>query len=403
MRRSRHGDRSGENFFLTPLGIVFTTVVIDLVGFGIVIPILPLWAEDLGASAIEIGLLGTSYAAMQFLFAPVWGRLSDRYGRRPVILAALAGTVVSSLLVGLATSLAFLWVARILNGIAGASYSAAQAYVADITTREERAKGMGLIGAAFGIGFIIGPALGGLCALVDKRFPFFVAAAVAAINLLIAWKRLPEPERRRSTPSSRRELMRSAIRRPEIVAMLLITFIGTFAFVGMEQTFALFGERRFDFGFLETGLIFAYIGVVVAVVQGKGIGPLVARYGEWPVLIAGIVITAAGLGLMAITTNVWALLPVTALLAGSGLVFPTVTAIVSKLVSDDDQGGMLGLVASASGLARVAGPVTALALFDLDVPLPYIVGAVLFGVCLLIALGASRRSVRPSGAVSAPG
>ena len=385
-RRARGGRHGLGGFLISPIGIVFTTVVIDLVGFGIVIPILPLWAEELGASPTEIGALAASYAAMQFLFAPVWGRLSDRYGRRPVILVALAGTVVSSLLIGLAGSLLLLWIARILNGIAGASYSAAQAYVADVTGPDERARGMGLIGAAFGIGFILGPAIGGLCALVDKRFPFFVAAALTAANLALAWKRLPEPERKQSSSASRRELIRMAIGHAQIAPMLVITFLGTFAFVGMEQTFALLGERRFDFGLVETGLVFAYIGIVVAVVQGKAIGPLVSRHGERRVMLTGLLLTGAALGLLAITTELWALFPVAALLAASGLVFPTVTTLVSKAVSEADQGAMLGVVASVSGLARVFGPLAAGALFEVDVPLPYIVGAVLFGVCLVIGL-----------------
>ena len=174
MRSRRGRERGGHglgSFLISPLGIVFTTVVIDLIGFGIVIPILPIYAKDLGASPTMIGGLAASYALMQFLFAPVWGRLSDRYGRRPVILVALAGTVVSSLLIGFATALWFLWLARILNGIAGASYAAAQAYVADVTGPDDRARGMGLIGAAFGLGFVLGPAIGGLCALIRPARP----------------------------------------------------------------------------------------------------------------------------------------------------------------------------------------------------------------------------------------
>ena len=393
-RRSGHG-RGG--FFLSPLGIVFTTVVIDLIGFGIVIPILPIYAHDLGASPTVIGALASSYALMQFLFAPLWGRLSDRYGRRPIILVALAGSAISSLLIGFATSIAFLFVARILNGISGASYSAAQAYVADVTTPEERAKGMGLIGAAFGLGFVLGPAIGGLCAIVDPRFPFFVAAGVAALNLVLAWRRLPEPERRPAARSSQRELLRAAFRDGRIAPMIAITFLGTFAFVGMEQTFALLGEARFDFGLVETGLVFTYIGVIVVVVQGKVIGPLVARLGERRVMLTGLVLTGAALGLLAVTTHLWALFPVMALLAASGLVFPTVTSLVSKAVSDADQGGMLGLLASSSGIARVAGPLAAGAMFEFDVPLPYIVGAALFGVCLVIALrGPGRTALEPA-------
>jgi multidrug resistance protein len=394
MRSPRGRERGGRGlgpFLTSPLGIVFTTVVIDLVGFGIVVPILPIWAKDLGASPTQIGALAASYALMQFLFAPMWGRLSDRYGRRPVILVALAGTVVSSLLIGMATALWFLWLARILNGIAGASYAAAQAYVADVTGPEDRARGMGLIGAAFGLGFVLGPAIGGLCALIDPRAPFFVAAAVAAANLALAWRRLPEPERRPAATSSRRQLIRLALGHPQIAPMIAITFLGTFAFVGMEQTFALLCEHRFDFGLAATGLVFAYIGITVAVVQGKAIGPLVGRFGEQRVLVAGLFLTGLALGLLAITTDLWELFLVSALLAASGLVFPTVTTLVSRAVGDADQGAMLGVVASVSGLARVAGPLAAGAMFELSVPLPYLVGAGLFAVCLAIALRGPAR------------
>jgi multidrug resistance protein len=397
VRRGERGHGPG-GFLISPLGIVFTTVVIDLVGFGIVIPILPLYAEDLGASPTVIGALAASYALMQFVFAPVWGRLSDRYGRRPVILVALAGSAVSSLLIGLASALWFLFLARILNGIAGASYAAAQAYVADVTGPRDRARGMGLIGAAFGLGFVLGPAIGGLFALWDPRAPFFVAAALAAANLVLAWRRLPEPERRRSARVPTRLLVARAMHSPTIAPMLVITFLGTFAFVGMEQTFALLGERRFDFGLVETGLVFTYIGIVVAVVQGKAIGPLVARYGERQILLAGLVLTGLALALLAVTTRLWALFPVAALLAASGLVFPTVTSYISQAAGEDDQGAMLGIAASVGSLARIAGPLAAGALFEVGVPVPYLVGAALFAVCLLIAVRSpvAARALEPA-------
>ena len=386
-RSASGGSERRENFFLTPLGIVFTTVVIDLIGFGIVVPILPLWAEDLGASATVIGFLAASYSAMQFIFAPLLGRLSDRYGRRPVILISLLGSAVSSFMIGFANSIILLFVARILNGISGASYSTAQAYVADITTKENRARGMGLIGAAFGIGFIIGPALGGLCALVDKRLPFFVSGALALANMAIAWKRLPETDRRPAASGGRLAFLRRAIADRTVGPLVVITFLGTFAFTGMETTFSLLGRRRFDFDLTKASLIFAFIGIVAAVLQGKLIGPIVDRMGERRGMNLGIVLTAAALGLLAVTTNVVALFPVAALLAASGLVFPTVTALVSKASSDDEQGAMLGVLASASGLARAIGPVAAGALFDWAIPAPYLVGAGLFALCLLIGRG----------------
>lgn len=386
-RRSRPPREPGQpSFFLTPLGIVFTTVVIDLIGFGIVIPILPLWAEDLGASGTVVGMLTAVYSLMQFIFAPVLGRLSDTYGRRPVILMSLLGSAISYVVIGLAGSVAMLFVARILSGISGASYSTAQAYVADITTKETRARGMGLIGAAFGIGFIIGPGLGGLLSIIDHRVPFFVAAAIALANLLIAWRRLPEPERVRGATTPRRVLLARSLRDRAIAPMVFITFLGTFAFAGMETTFSLFGRHRFDFGLMEAGLVFAFIGIAAALVQGKAIGRLVDRYGERRVMMSGLVLTGLALGLLAVTTRLWMLFPVSAMLAASGLVFAPVTAIVSKASPDSDQGGVLGVLGSASGLARVAGPLAAGALFDWAVPAPYVVGAGLFALCAVIAL-----------------
>lgn len=391
------GQARRENFFLTPLGIVFTTVVIDLIGFGIVVPILPLWAEDLGASATVVGVLSASYSAMQFIFAPVLGRLSDRYGRRPVILLALLGSGLSSILIGLANSLLLLFVARILNGISGASYSTAQAYVADITTQEDRARGMGLIGAAFGIGFILGPAIGGLCALVDHRLPFFVSGALALVNLAIAWKRLPEPDRVPAERGKRLEFLRRALATRGIGPMIAVTFLGTFAFTGMETTFSLLGRRRFDFGLVEASMLFAFIGVAAAVLQGKFIGPLVTRFGEWTIMRTGLALTGLALGLLAVTTNVVALFPVAALLAASGLVFPTITALVSGATAPGDQGTMMGVIASASGLARATGPLAAGALFDWAVPAPYILGAALFAACLVIVAGSARPAQVASG------
>ena len=294
-RETPRGAR-GPSFLLSPLGIVFTTVVIDLIGFGIVLPILPLWAETFGASPTQIGLLTASYAVMQLIFAPVWGRLSDRYGRRPVIMASLAGSAVAALLIGVAGTLLVLFLARILQGVAGASYAAAQAYVADVTGPRDRARGMGMIGAAFGIGFMLGPALGALCSLVDRRLPFFVAAALAATNLLIAYRRLPESRRAGSpaAPAPRMGLLRRALSRRELGPLLAVSFIATFAFVGMESTFALFGEHRFEYGQVEMGLLFTYIGVLAALSQGVLVGRLVERRGETRVMLAGLAGTSVG-------------------------------------------------------------------------------------------------------------
>lgn len=377
-------------FFGTPLGIIFSTVLIDLIGFGIVIPLVPLYAEEFGATVVQIGFLTAVYALMQIIFAPVWGRVSDRYGRRPVILGSLLGSAVAWLMFGFAPALWVLFLARILDGISGASYAAAQAYVADITTDEDRVRGMGLIGAAFGLGFIIGPAIGGLFAAIDPRAPFILAAAAALTNFAIAWKRLPESRPRGSHEGARQArwtALARAVMSRDYGPLIWISFLGGLGFVGMESVFSLFGNRRFDFGLTETGLVFVFIGVFAAIVQGGVVHRLTARVGEWPVLRAGLWLTAAALILMAFTTELWALFPVLVMLAvGSGFTFPTVNAIVSQRAPDDDQGSILGVLASAGGLARLIAPIGATVLFqEVGVGSPLLIGGMLFVACGIIA------------------
>jgi multidrug resistance protein len=369
---------------------VMLAVFVDLVGFGIVLPLLPLWAERYGASPFVIGTLLASYALMQFLLAPVWGRISDRVGRRPVILIALAGSALAALALGLADALWMIFLARILHGAAGASYSVAQAYVADITSPQQRARGMGMIGAAFGLGFIAGPAIGAASAAVDLRLPFFIAAALAAANFALAWVRLPEslsPADRRSPPP-RFEVLRRALFERGLAPLVWMLFVVTLAFVGMEATFTLFVERRLDFGPAEVAWAFVYIGLLAAVSQGVLVGRLVDRHGEWRVLFAGLITTGIGLAGLAFVTNVpWLLLALLPLSVGSGLVSATATALISRAVGEAEQGAALGITASISGLARVGAPLAATALFQAVGPgAPMLVGGVLFLACA-VALG----------------
>lgn len=392
------GRARGPSFLLSPLGIVFTTVVIDLIGFGIVLPILPLWAENFGASPVQIGLITASYAVMQLIFAPVWGRLSDRYGRRPVILISLAGSAVAALAIGLAGTLVVLFVARVVQGVAGASYAAAQAYVADVTSPAERAKGMGMIGAAFGLGFVLGPAIGALFSTIDDRLPFYVAAALAAVNLLVAYRRLPESRRpgvaAAQAPVPRLAVVRRALSSRDLAPLVWISFVATFAFVGMESTFALFGEWRFDYDVTQMGLLFVYIGVMAAFSQGYLVGRVVTRWGERRVMIAGLAGTAAGLLGVAAAEALWLLLVSLAVLAiASGLVFSTTTALISLAAGDHEQGMILGLSASVGGAARIAGPLAATLLFQhAGIAVPLVLGAALFALC---AAGAIRVPPRP--------
>jgi MFS transporter, DHA1 family, tetracycline resistance protein len=379
----------GPSFLLSPLGIVFTTVVIDLVGFGIVLPILPLWAEGFGASPVQIGLLTASYAVMQLLFAPVWGRVSDRVGRRPVILVSLAGSAVAALMIGLAGTLLLLWIARVLQGIAGASYAAAQAYVADVTTREERARGMGMIGAAFGLGFVLGPAIGALFSAWDERLPFLVAAGLAAANFVIAYLRLPESRRPGAAPAPapRIGVVRRALSSPDLAPLVWLSFVATLAFVGMESTFALFGERRFGYSVTEIGLLFVYIGVLTVIAQGWLVGRLVGRFGEARCMVWGLAGTGGGLLAVAAARDLWLLLPGLALLAvASGVVFSTTTALISLAAAEHEQGAVLGLSASVGGAARIAGPLAATLLFQhAGIAVPLIAGAALLAVCAAAA------------------
>lgn len=389
------GAGTGPSFFLTPLGIVFTTVVIDLVGFGIVLPILPLWAEQFGASPVQIGVITASYAVAQVIFAPVLGRLSDRHGRRPVILVALAGTVGAFLMIGFAQGLLVIFVARVLQGVFGASYAAAQAYVADVTSPAERAHGMGMIGAAFGLGFLLGPALGALFATVDARAPFFAAAALAAGNLALAYRRLPESLRPGAAPSVRPGLavVRRALASRRLAPLVWLTFVANFAFIAMEATFALFGARRFGYGMVEMGLLFTWIGVLAALTQGYLVRRVVPRAGEGRLLIAGLGITAAGLLLMAPAHDLWLLMAALALVAvGSGFVFATTSALISLSAGEAEQGTVLGLTASVGSAARIAAPLAGTALLQhVAVSAPLVVGGALFALCAVAALWVSAR------------
>src|SRR5688572_20555634 len=232
---------------MSPLVIIFVTVFIDLLGFGIIIPLLPFYAESFGASAFMIGLLATSFSLMQFLFSPIWGRWSDRIGRKPIILVGLMGSCLSYLGLALASSLTFLFLARIVGGIAGANIPTAQAYIADVTTPQNRAKGMGMVGAAFGLGFIFGPAIGGVLTRFGPQTPMWFASALCLANFIAAWFLLPEsrPADATSKNLGRMEAFRHAAKNPTLLILLSLFFLVTLAFSGFESTFAIFSEAKF--------------------------------------------------------------------------------------------------------------------------------------------------------------
>ncbi|MBM3777599.1 MAG: TCR/Tet family MFS transporter [Acidimicrobiia bacterium] len=381
---------------MSPVAIIFVTIFIDLIGFGIIIPLLPFYAESFGATALTVGLLNTSFSFMQFLFAPFWGRLSDRIGRRPVILIGLFGSFLSYMLFGMATSLAVLFVARIAAGIAGANVATAQAYMADVTTPENRARGMGLVGAAFGLGFILGPAIGGFLSQFGYSVPSYFAAALSLANFAAAWKVLPESRpatRGARTRVSRLDSFRVAMLRPGLSQLLLVYFLVIAAFSSFEATFALFGGWRFGLTAATIGYIFAFVGVILSIVQGGLVGRLARRFGERRLVPPAILALVAGLALIPAATSIPWLLVASGLLAvGMGLNSPSVTALISRLSAADEQGRVLGVSQSAASLARIVGPTVGGFAYDhFGKVVPYVGASGVMFVAFLISVATLPR------------
>lgn len=367
---------------------IWTTVALDLVGFGIVAPILGRYAERFGAGGVQVGLLFASFSVAQIVFAPILGRLSDRVGRKPVIVVSLVGTAVGSFITGAAGALWVLFLGRLIDGASGASVAVAQGAVADIAPPEQRAKLLGMLGAAFGVGFVLGPALGGLAALGGPHVPFYVAGTVAAINAIAAIIRLPETKPKNPSPAVPTSDVpgASSVRSPILVRFAVASFIATLGFAGFEATFSLFGERRFSLTEGSTALVFLGVGLALVAVQGGLIGPLTARVGSMRLLRMGFIIVSAGLVLLAFTT-IWATLVVSMLLLafGQGIATPSITALVTEVAPPERRGEALGYQQSAGAFGRVAGPILAGALFDhVGVGSPYVVGGVLFLVALAV-------------------
>jgi DHA1 family tetracycline resistance protein-like MFS transporter len=358
----------------SPLVVIFTTVFIDLLGFGIVIPVLPFYAEGtrFNATPRTVGLLFASYSIMQLIFSPVLGRLSDKYGRRPVLLLSIIGTGIGFLILGFATTLWMLFLGRILDGISGGNISTAQAYIADITTKEDRAKGMGLLGAAFGLGFIFGPALGGILSRWGVAVPFFFAACLCFANAALLYFTLPEtvtPDHpaRESTAGARgfSKLIES-LKQPRLGFVLTIYFLFIVAFSIMTTSFSLYTMFRFGYDAQHNGYLFAYVGLIAVIVQGGLIGKLVKRFGELPLVIAGALCFAGSLFAIPfvgpMTGGLFALLIGGGIFSlGNSLSTPALNSLASKSVGPAEQGAVMGVLQSAGSLARAVGPsITAL-------------------------------------------
>ena len=363
--------------------IIWTTVALDLVGFGIVVPILGRYAERFGANGLQVGLMFASFSVAQMVFAPILGRISDKVGRKPVIVFSLIGTAVGSFVTGAAGALWVLFLGRILDGASGASVAVAQGAVADIAPPEQRARLMGMLGAAFGVGFVVGPALGGLAALGGPHVPFYLAGTIAAINAVAAMIRLPEtkPDTSHITEKSQRGTALS----PALKRFALVGFLSMLGFAGFEATFSIWGEKQFGFTEGSASLVFVFVGVTLVAVQGGLIGPLTQRLGSRKLLRIGLSLVAVGLLLLGVTTT-WPMLFVALFLLslGQGMSGPSGSALVAELAPVERRGEAIGYQQSTAAFGRVAGPVMAGALFDhVGISAPFFVS----GVLILCAVG----------------
>jgi DHA1 family tetracycline resistance protein-like MFS transporter len=387
------------------LGVVYFTVFLDLLGFGIILPFLPFFALELGASGLGLGVILTSYSLAQLAGALVLGRLSDRWGRRPVLMLSLAGAAAAMAMSGLAASLAALASARALAGLFGGSISTAQAYVADVTSSGERARFMGFLGAAIGFGFVVGPALGVALHRLGLGFAgvAFTAAGLAAANLVLAAFLLTE-SKPAGAPPPRRSLTEDwrAAARPGVREVLAATFLTTFAFVAMETTFALFGEERFGMDEKGFGLALVWVGVVMIAVQGGLIGPVTRRFGVRAAAVAGGLLMAAALGLLPWCPSLfWALAVLGGLAAGQGLTVPTHATLISHAGGAGEQGALLGARQSFAAAARAVGPLAAGTLYDLHNASPFLTGGALAAVAgLLVAASGARERRAPCRSTS---
>ncbi len=358
-------EKADEKFFTRPLITIFITIFIDLVGFGVAIPVLPAYAKnEFGASPFIIGWLIASYSIMQFISTPFLGQLSDRYGRRPILFISLLGTSIAALITGLSTTLPLLFFGRIFDGVTGGNISTAQAYIADITTKENRAKGMGLIGAAFGLGFIFGPAIGGILSKFGTHTPFFFVSALAFTNALILYFVLPEshkPDKNAVRRESRLTELSKTLKDSRFGIVTLLYFLLVVAFSIMTTVFVQYTAFRFGYNAEQNGYLFAYIGILAIILQGGVFARLVKILGEvWLVVIGSFLLMASFFAVPFVSPQVGGL---TALLGGiaffsigNSLSSPALTSLASKEAHDEAQGKTLGILQSAASLARAIGP-----------------------------------------------
>lgn len=384
----------------SPLVFIFITIFVDLLGYGMMVPLLPFYVQNQQGGAAIAGSLGSLYALMQLLSGPVLGGLSDRYGRRPVLLISLLGTSFAYLLLGLADSLSGIYLAIMLDGITGGNLTTAYAYIADVTAPEERSRGMGLVGAAFGLGLMAGPVLGGLLSVYGLGVPAFTACAIALANVIFGFLILPE-----SLPAERRNAgvsvnlfnsmtqLAGLFRLVPIRMLLLTIFTLNLAFSGLQTNFPLYSQRRFGWDATLNGIFFAYVGACAILVQGVIFRGLQPKFGEKRLSILGLGLMAAGLAGMAVAQQAWMLYPFVGLVAlGSGISIPALTGLVSNQVSAGMQGRLMGGSQALLSLTTIIGPTLAGLSFEhIAIAAPYWLGSLLSAIALLLAYLSLRR------------
>jgi MFS transporter, DHA1 family, tetracycline resistance protein len=397
---------------ISPMVIAFFTIFLDLLGFGIVIPVNSFYVQSLGAGPATIALLSASYSLMQFLFAPFWGRLSDRIGRRPVILISVAASFAGHLIFGLSSTIFTIFAARILAGFGNANLGTAQAIIADVTTPENRARGMGLIGAAFGLGFLLGPAIGGFAGQFSPQAPALVAAGLAALNFFVAYFLLPETRKENAKLGSHHQrtfspkVLFKALTLPNVGKIIQISFLSTFAFSMFEVIVGLLMERAYlpSMGretpehIAEAAKLTAWflvaVGITAVIVQGGLIGKLTKRFGEQMLFKVGLLLMLLSIGFIPIvaSTGVYdhMLILAVILAVGTGIYNPSQSSLVSRAVPQDQQGGILGLNQSMSALGRVVGPALSGVLFEWDHGLPFYTAAGVLAMALMLATTVRR-------------
>lgn len=378
----------------SPLFVLFITIFIDLLGFGIVIPILPIFSKELGAADYQVGLIAAIFPVMNFLFAPFWGTLSDRHGRRPIILVSVFITCVAYVVFGLSTSLWVLFLSRLLSGIGSANFSVAQAYIADVTPPQERAKSMGLMGAAFGLGFIFGPVLGGYLKSISPAghvdLVGYVSAGFCVLNLVLAYFLLPESlkELKKDTRFNFKVItgIRHELRKDSIRELMIIQFIFILAFMLMQLSCSLLWDEVHGLDEKHIGYTFAFIGLTTAIIQGALVGGMVRWLGERKLLVYGALLMMAGLLILPFVGRAWfvpvELIGLAIVALANGCLTPSISSLLSKYAHASEVGQTLGISQSFGSLARAVGMGLSGLLYGVDFHLPFIVGALLMVLTL---------------------